>query len=165
MNYDYFIIFLYALLLGSFFNVVGLRVPVKESIVRPRSACPGCGRTLSARELMPVVSYLIQMGKCRNCKKRISPLYPLIELSTALLFVFAYMQIGWSLELVVAWTLISLIIIIFVSDITYMLIPDKILLVFMGIFFATRLIFPLNPWWDSLVGGAIGFSLLFLLLL
>ena len=129
--------------------------------MRPRSACPGCGRTLSARELMPVVSYLIQMGKCRNCKKRISPLYPLVELSTALLFVFAYMQIGWSLELVVAWTLISLIIIIFVSDITYMLIPDKILLVFMGIFFATRLIYPLNPWWDSLAGGAIGFSLLF----
>ena len=103
------------------------------------------------------------MGKCRNCKKRISPLYPLVELSTALLFVFAYMQIGWSLELVVAWTLISLIMIIFVSDFTYMLIPDKILLVFMGIYFATRFIYPLNPWWDSLVGGAIGFSLLLLI--
>ncbi|WP_066227479.1 prepilin peptidase [Heyndrickxia sporothermodurans] len=154
------LIFLYALLLGSFFNVVGLRVPVNQSIVKPRSACSRCHRTLSTMELIPVFSYLIQGGKCRHCKGRLSPLYPLGELITAILFVFSYEQIGWNFEVIIAWTLISLIIIIFISDIAYMIIPDKILLVFTGIFFIERFLSPLDPWWDSLLGGAIGFLLL-----
>ncbi|MBO1005597.1 prepilin peptidase [Pseudogracilibacillus auburnensis] len=155
-----FLIFLYALLLGSFYNVVGLRVPVHQSIVSPRSACPGCGRTLSVMELIPVFSYLIQLGKCRHCKKRISPIYPMMELLTASLFLFAYMKLGWTFDLLIAWTLISLLVIISVSDITYMLIPDKILLVFAGIFIAARVVQPLTPWWDSLLGGIVIFAIL-----
>lgn len=157
------LVFLYALLLGSFFNVVGLRVPLKQSIVKPRSACPGCGHTLKASELIPVLSYIIQWGKCRHCKMRISPLYPIMELCTALLFVFAYWQIGWSLELIFAWTLISLFIIIFITDVTYMLIPDRILLYFLSLFLIERIIMPLDPWWDSLLGAAIGFTLLLMI--
>ncbi|MBS4199819.1 prepilin peptidase [Bacillus sp. FJAT-49732] len=154
------IIFIYSLLLGSFFNVVGLRVPLKQSIVKPRSACPGCQNTLQAYELIPVLSYIIQKGKCRHCQRRISPLYPLMELTTALLFVFAYNQIGWSVELFIVWTLMSLFVIIFITDITYMLIPDKILLVFAVFFLIERFFLPLDPWWDSMLGAAIGFSLL-----
>ncbi|MBS4173707.1 A24 family peptidase [Bacillus sp. FJAT-49736] len=154
------LITLYALLLGSFFNVVGMRVPVKKSIVKPRSACSYCHKTLTPLELIPVLSYIIQGGKCRHCKGRLSPLYPLGELMTAILFVYAFIQFGWSMELVIAWTLISLLIIIFVSDIAYMLIPDKILLVFAGIFLMERIIYPLHPWWDSLLGAALAFLLL-----
>lgn len=154
-------VFLYALLLGSFLNVVGLRIPVKQSIIKPRSSCSHCHRTLTLIELIPVLSYVIQGGKCRHCKERLSPLYPIGELLTAILFVLAYLQIGWDFELIIAWTLISLVIIIFISDVVYMLIPDKILLVFTGAFLIERLISPLNPWWDSLLGGAIGFLLLF----
>ncbi len=84
----------------------------------------------------------------------------MMELITGLLFVSAPLVIGWTAELVVAWTLISLLIIIFVTDITYMLIPDKILAVFAGIFLIERLLIPLSPWWDSLLGAAIGFTLL-----
>lgn len=83
-----------------------------------------------------------------------------MELATGLLFVSAPFVIGWSVELIVAWTLISLFVIIFVSDITYMLIPDKILLVFAGIFLVERLFIPLTPWWDSLLGAIAGFVLL-----
>ncbi|MGE6259572.1 prepilin peptidase [Heyndrickxia sporothermodurans] len=154
------VIFLYALFLGSFFNVVGMRVPAKKSIIKPRSTCSNCYRTLSAIELIPVISYIIQGGKCRQCKAQLSALYPLGELLTALLFVFAYKNIGWNMELVIAWTLISLLIIIFISDIAYMLIPDKILIVFTCLIILERLFYPLNPWWDSLLGGAIGFLLL-----
>jgi leader peptidase (prepilin peptidase)/N-methyltransferase len=82
---------------------------------------------------------------------------------TGLLFVSAPLVLGWTSELFVAWTLISLFMIIFVSDLTYMLIPDKILLAFAGIFLFERLFNPLTPWWDSLLGGAIGFSLLLLI--
>lgn len=159
----YSLIFLYGISFGSFFNVVGLRVPMKKSIVTPRSACPACGHKLTAFELIPVFSYLILRGKCRDCKSRISPIYPMIEFLTGILFIIAPYQIGWSMELIVAWSLISLLMIILVSDIHYMIIPDKILLVFAGIFLFERILYPLTPWWDSLVGALIGFSLLLLI--
>ncbi|WP_438824000.1 prepilin peptidase [Bacillus sp. JJ1773] len=154
------IIFLYGIFLGSFFNVVGLRVPQNQSIVAPRSACPNCHHQLKPHELIPVLSYIIQEGKCRQCKVRISPIYPLMELLTGLLFAAAPLILGWSSELFVAWTLISLFMIIFVSDIKYMIIPDKVLLVFTGIFLLERILIPLEPWWNSLLGAAVGFSLL-----
>lgn len=163
MDYINFLVFIYGLLLGSFYNVVGLRIPVKQSIVAPRSACPNCHHQLTWFELIPVLSYVIQGGKCRQCKTVISPIYPLVELTTGLLFVSAPLVLGWTSELFVAWTLISLFMIIFVSDITYMLIPDKILLVFAGIFLLERILIPLSPWWDSLLGAAIGFTLLLLI--
>lgn len=157
------LIFCYGLILGSFYNVVGLRVPVKQSIVSPRSACPNCQHQLKAYELIPVLSYVIQGGKCRQCKTGISPIYPIIELMTGLLFISAPLILGWTSELFVAWTLISLFMIIFVSDITYMLIPDKILIVFAGIFLLERIFIPLTLWWDSILGAAIGFALLLLI--
>lgn len=156
-------VFIYGLIFGSFFNVVGLRVPMKESIIKPRSHCPKCNHTLGPLELIPVVSYLIQGGKCRRCKAPVSPLYPVMELITGLLFVAAPLIIGWSYELLIAWTLISLLVIIFISDFKYMLIPDKILLVFIGIFLVERIFLPLSPWWDSAAGAAVGFTLLLLI--
>lgn len=156
-------LFIFGLVFGSFFNVVGLSVPLKQSFTTRRSACPTCGKTLSALELLPVLSYVIQAGKCRGCQSRISPLYPIIELLTGLLFVSAPLVFGWQGELVVAWTLISLLIIITVSDLVYMMIPDRILLVFAGLFFIERLWLPLTPWWDALLGAAVGFFLLLLI--
>ncbi|WP_411333518.1 prepilin peptidase [Metabacillus indicus] len=156
-----FFIVTYGLLLGSFYNVVGLRVPMKQSIVAPRSACPGCGHTLTAGELIPVVSYVLQGGKCKKCKARISPLYPFVEGMTALLFAAAALLLGWTGELAVALTLISLFMIIFVSDVKYMVIPDKVLLFFGGLLVFERILIPLSPWWDPLAGAAAGFSLLY----
>lgn len=163
MSFLLIYIFIIGLTLGSFFNVVGLRVPQKQSIVAPRSACPKCKHQLKPYELIPVLSYVIQGGKCRQCKVRISPLYPFVELLTGVLFAAAPLVLGWSAELFVAWTLISLFMIIFVSDITYMIIPDKVLLVFMGIFLLERIFIPLDPWWNSLLGAAVGFFLLLLI--
>ncbi|WP_423799220.1 prepilin peptidase [Neobacillus sp. SAB-20_R2A] len=154
------LLFLYGLLLGSFFNVVGLRVPLKQSIISPRSACLTCGHQLTPLELIPVISYLFQKGKCRGCQSRISPIYPTMELLTGVLFAVVPLVVGWSGELVVALTLISLFMIIIVSDIHYMIIPDKILIWFAGIFLLERIFFPLNPWWDSLLGAVTGFTLL-----
>lgn len=155
------VFFLYGLLLGSFFNVAGLRIPNKQSIVAPRSSCPRCHHTLTAGEPIPVVSYLLQGGKCRKCKARISPLYPFVELMTAILFTISPLLVGWSKELVIALTLISLFMILFVSDIKFMIIPDKVLLFFAGLFIIERIFIPLTPWWDSLIGAAAGFFLLY----
>ncbi|NYE07808.1 prepilin signal peptidase PulO-like enzyme (type II secretory pathway) [Bacillus niacini] len=79
---------------------------------------------------------------------------------TGILFMLAPIILGWSTELVIAWTLISLMVIVFVSDIHYMLIPDKVLIVFTFIFLVERWFIPLSPWWDSLAGAAVGFTLL-----
>ena len=77
---------LLGLAVGSFLNVVIYRVPRKESVVAPRSRCPGCGTELAARDNVPVLSWLVLRGKCRTCKMPISVRYPIIEILCALLF-------------------------------------------------------------------------------
>lgn len=155
--------FIYGLVFGSFFNVVGLRVPKGESIVRPPSHCTVCDRNLTVKDLVPVFSFVFLKGKCRGCGKKIHWMYPVMELATGLLFAFAYYQLGFTLELVVALLFISLLVIITVSDIAYMLIPDKILLFFLIPLIVLRVFEPLGPWWDSIVGAVVGFGVLFLI--
>ncbi|MCG7311702.1 prepilin peptidase [Priestia flexa] len=153
------------LILGSFYNVVGLRIPARESIVRPRSSCPSCQHVLTARELVPVLSYLIQKGKCRSCGTSISIKYPMVELLTGILFVLSFRLYGFQWETLVAWTLVSLLMIVVVSDLAYMLIPDKVLLFFLPVVVVLRLFVPLDPWWDMFLGAAAGFGLLLLIAL
>ncbi|KAB0441721.1 prepilin peptidase [Lysinibacillus fusiformis] len=155
------IIFLVGLVFGSFYNVVGLRVPRKESLVYPSSHCTSCQRQLTALDIVPVLSYLFLRGTCRGCGFKISWLYPAIELLTGGLFAFAYLELNWSLEFIVALSFISLLVIIVVSDFTYLLIPDKILLFFLPFLVIGRVLSPLTPWWDSLVGALVGFGILY----
>ena len=151
---------IYGLVLGSFFHVVGLRVPVKQSILFPRSTCLHCGRKLQCVELIPVLSYVLQKGRCRKCKERIHLLYPLTELMTSFLFTLSFASFGFSFQTLLAWTLCSLLVTVTVSDLTYKMIPDRILGIFFLLFFVERCFFPLDPWWDSLVGAGVAFVLL-----
>lgn len=75
----------------------------------------------------------------------------------------APIHMGWSYDLIIAWTVISLMVIVFVSDIHYMIIPDKVLLFFSGLFLIERCFLPLDPWWNSITGAAVGFTLLLLI--
>lgn len=120
--------FIFGLFLGSFFNVVGYRLPQKKSIVKPGSACPNCNHKLSPEELIPIFSYFFQKRKCTKCNIKISLIYPIYELLTAILFAGAFYQFGFTLELIYALILISGLLIIINSDIRYMIIPDKVLL-------------------------------------
>ncbi len=162
MAYTIFI-FLFGLIFGSFYNVVGLRVPQKESIVHPPSHCPKCQRRLTVLDLVPVLSYVFLGGKCRSCGNKISWVYPFIELMTGVLFAFAYWQLGWGIELIVAFFFISLLVIIVVSDLAYMLIPDKVLIFFLPLLAIGQVLSPLTPWWDSLVGAVVGFGILYII--
>jgi len=155
--------FLYGIVLGSFFNVVGLRVPKKESIVSPPSHCTVCNRKLGVLDLIPVFSYLFLKGKCSGCGTKISSIYPIMELLTGILFVLSYAMLGFSGELIIAILFMSLLVIITVSDIAYMLIPNKVLLPFAVVLFGARLFIPLEPWWDSLLGALVGFGVLYLI--
>ncbi|WP_078555370.1 prepilin peptidase [Bacillus alkalicellulosilyticus] len=157
-------IFILGLILGSFYNVVGLRVPQKQSIVTPRSHCTKCKRTLTALDLIPFFSYVFLRGKCRGCQTKFSPIYPLMELATGLLLLLSYLYFGFTWELAVALLFMSMLVIITVTDISYMLIPDKILLVFAPLFVLLRVFLaPLDPWWDMFVGAGVGFGLLLLI--
>lgn len=123
-------IILLGLTLGSFYNVVALRVPAKESLLNPPSHCPNCNTRLKARDLFPVISYLLSGGKCRHCGTRVSPLYPLGEAVTGLLFLWVYLQFGLTGKGIIGYVLVSLAVIVTVADLKYMLIPNKVLLFF-----------------------------------
>ncbi|WP_459770298.1 prepilin peptidase [Alkalibacterium sp. s-m-28] len=159
------VFFLYGLIFGSFFNVVGLRVPAKSLFSEKRSYCDTCQRTLSWKELIPVFSYLIQKGKCRGCHEHISLIYPLMELATGILFALNYFFFGFTNRMILGLLLISLIIPITVSDIEYKRIPNRLLIFFSPLFLMYRLFFPLNPFYMSGIGAAVAFILVLIIIL
>src|SRR5690625_8004683 len=124
------IFFIVGIVFGSFFNVIGLRLPKNIPFHTGRSYCPNCEKQLDWYELIPVASYILQRGKCNGCKEKISPLYPTMELVTGILFSLSYMTYGFHVELIMALLLLCLFIIIFIIYILYMLFPNKILLLY-----------------------------------
>lgn len=118
-------IFIIGLLFGSFYNVVGMRLPNNESIVFPGSHCEKCNHKLKWYENIPLLSYILLGGKCSNCKSKISVWYPAIELFTGMLFLISYYIFGLSYEFAIAIIISSLVSIIFVSDINYYIILDS----------------------------------------
>lgn len=149
-----------ALFLGSFFNVVAIRLLKSESFVFPPSHCPSCKHSLSLLDLIPVLSYIFLRGKCRYCSKRISPLYPLGELITALSFYSIYSYFGLSLELIPASILVIVLVLAVMTDIRKKLILDRITLPSILVLLILRVFIGEESFWYYLVGGAVGFSLL-----
>lgn len=173
------------LLIGSFLNVCILRIPEGKSIVLPASACPKCGAKIRPYDNIPVISYLLLRGKCRSCKTRISPMYPLVELLTAILFFGCYWAFGLTIE-TAKWCVFSAIMIVLVfTDLRERILPDVVNffgfgvgLVF-GLFLApedgtarwlAHSVFPsLHATWaisllDALLGAAAGGGLLWLVM-
>lgn len=122
-------IFVLGLVFGSFYNVVGYRLPNNMSIAYPESHCPNCNHKLKFYELIPVISYIFLLGKCKVCKKKISLSYPFFEILTGLLFLLSYVIFGMNIKFFISITFISILIIISISDIRYYIIPDEVLIV------------------------------------
>lgn len=120
--------FILGTIFGSFYHVVGSRMPKGESIVTPRSHCDNCKHVLTPFELIPVFSYFLQKGKCRGCGEKISIIHPLFELFVGLLFSISYLTYGLSLELLLILTIISILVIVIDSDFQYMIICDEVLI-------------------------------------
>lgn len=162
----YYIITLFIIgtIFGSFFNVVGYRLPKEQSLVKPPSHCPNCNYRLKALDLVPILSYLFLKGKCRNCKKKISWFYPLFELLTGILFALSYYVFGFSIDLFIALVFVSSMIIIFISDYQTMIIPDEVI-VFSGILILLLMFFKggIDHFLLSLTNGLIAFLFMFLL--
>jgi leader peptidase (prepilin peptidase)/N-methyltransferase len=122
-----FVAGLFGLVIKSFLNVVIHWVPLRQSIIWPSSRCPSCGERIKSFDNLAVLSYLILRGRCRNCKERISPRYPLVEVLTGLLFALAGYQFGLSLGLVWALVLISVLVALAGTDLEHRLLPNVII--------------------------------------
>ncbi len=121
-----FFFYILGLVIGSFLNVVIIRLPAGKSIVLPASACTHCGAAIRPYDNIPVFSYLFLRGKCRKCRARISPMYPAVEFLTGLLFLFCYLAFGLSLA-TLKWIIFSAIIVVLIfTDLRERILPDKI---------------------------------------
>lgn len=130
MNIIYIIyMFVIGTIMGSFFNVIGHRLSKNESAIKPRSHCEFCGHILAWYELIPIISFLIQGGKCRKCRAKLSWWYPLIEIITGLFFVGCYLYYGFTYNLLLALIISSVLIITCISDFNYLVILDEVLVV------------------------------------
>lgn len=156
--------FILGTILGSFYLVVGTRLPKQEDIIKSRSKCDSCGKTLKWYNLIPLLSFIFQRGKCSFCGKKISALHFIVELITGLLFLLAsfYFPIGY--EFFVALVILSLMIIIFISDFKYMIILDSPLVASVLIVLILKIIYlDFNNILYSLISGIAMFLLMLLI--
>lgn len=117
---------LFGLVVGSFLNVVIHRVPLRQSVVRPRSACPGCGTTLAERDNIPVLSWLLLRGRCRTCAEPIAARYPIVELATAALFAAAALRFGADWALPAFCIFFAALLAVSFIDLAHYIVPNRI---------------------------------------
>ena len=149
--------------IGSFLNVCIYRLPRRESLVWPASHCTSCGRTLSWYENVPIIGWLALRGRCRTCGERISIVYPIVELLTAVIFVSGYVIYGWTPILAVRLAFACAMIVLFVIDLQHQILPNVITVP--GIVIGFILSFFLPPGWlSSLLGIVLGGGVLLLIM-
>ncbi|WP_027339316.1 prepilin peptidase [Halonatronum saccharophilum] len=127
------VIFIFGSIVGSFLNVVIYRLPAGKSIVFPPSECGNCGHRLGFLDLIPIISYLLQKGRCRHCGTKFSIQYPLVEFLTGLLFLALYWKFNLGIEFYLYLVLASLLISATFIDFKHQIIPNK--LTYSGIIF------------------------------
>jgi len=154
-------VFCFGLAVGSFANVCIHRLPRKESVVVPGSHCPACSAAVRPLDNIPVISYIVLGGKCRDCATRISPIYPVIETVTAVLLLAGFFKFGLSFDFLVYAVVAPALVIITAIDIEHQIIPDVITLpgIALGLAVGTYTI----GYTDSLLGFFVGGGLFYLL--
>jgi leader peptidase (prepilin peptidase) / N-methyltransferase len=138
---------LFGLVFGSFLNVCIVRLPHHESIVRPRSHCPQCLKLIPWHDNLPVISYIVLGGRCRFCRRRISPLYPVVEALTAAVFVLALAETGSTLGFLKEIVFAMLMIVLIFTDFRDRIIPHSVTLLGIVLGLALGFFVPVN---DSL---------------
>jgi leader peptidase (prepilin peptidase)/N-methyltransferase len=120
------LIFILGLIVGSFSNVCIYRIPRNESIAYPASHCPKCHSNISPKDNIPLLSYILLKGRCRNCKSKISIQYPIVELLTGLIYLIIYLIYDLSIQTLIYIILASALIIISFIDLNEQIVPDVI---------------------------------------
>jgi len=154
-------IFIFGLVIGSFANVCVYRLPKNESVVFPASRCISCSATVRPFDNIPIISYLILGGKCRNCKKNIPVIYPAIELITGLLLLAGFFKFELTFDFLIYTMVAPALVIITALDIEHQIIPDVITLpgIALGLLAGSYSI----GYIDSILGCFLGGGLFYLL--
>lgn len=162
--------FLFGAIIGSFLNVVIHRIPLDESIVFPASRCPSCRHQIRAFDNIPVLSWLILRGRCRDCREPISGRYPLIETANGMFYAAIYVLAGLEWTALLLAAVVSMLIALIYIDLDVQLLPDVIDLpgVAIGIVIGALAVGERLPQFilsrslvESLLGAALGFGILF----
>ena len=158
----YFVVFILGSLWGSFCNVCIYRLPIKGDVVSSRSRCRSCKKIIRWFDNIPLISYIILVAKCRNCKTKINFRYFAVELSTALSFLAVFYLYGVTISTLLLMVLIIFFVIIFFIDLDHYIIPNELTFPLMLIGFIKSFdpninlnLFP--NYLDSLIGGALGY--------
>ena len=158
------LVFILGTLFGSFFLVIGTRLPLKDNVITGRSRCDNCYHELKWLELIPVLSFLFLGGKCRYCHQKITIEHLIVEIITGLLFLYGYHCYGLTVSYGIYLTILSLTIIIFISDMKYMIILDSplVLSIILIIFFRYFELGLINTIY-SIIYGILLFIVMFLI--
>ena len=144
---------LLGLIAGSFLNVVIHRAPLRQSVVWPASHCPACGEPIEPRDNVPLLSYVLLRGRCRNCKAPISARYPLVEALTGVLFAGAAYEFGLGLELLSALALVLTLVALAGTDLEHRLLPNAIVGPAALVGFTLSVLESPERWWIYLVSA------------
>jgi len=150
------LIFILGLIVGSFSNVCIYRIPRNESIIYPASHCPKCRSNISLKDNIPLLSFILLKGRCRNCKRKISIQYPIVELLTGLIYLIIYLIYGLSIQSLIYIILSSALIIIAFIDLNQQIVPDVISLPGIVIGFIISFFVPYISFINSALGVVVG---------
>jgi len=156
----YVLYILFGLAVGSFLNVCIDRLPRHESLFHPPSHCDGCGRRLRRRDLIPVVSYILLRGRCRDCGSHLTLRVPLVEVATAALFTLLGWYYGPGAAMGLAWFFAALLLVIFVTDLEQQIIPNVIVYPAIALAFLVPWLTGSHDLISALIGASVGAGLL-----
>ena len=157
--------FVVGAVVGSFLNVVIHRLPRGESLVHPRSRCPGCGKQIASYDNVPIISWLVLRGRCRHCGEPISPRYPVVELLTALVFVAVVLVRGFDDDLILELPFVAALIALAGIDLDHKLLPNRIVYPMAAYGVIATLLVDRDDLVENLVSGAGAFVFLLLAVL
>jgi leader peptidase (prepilin peptidase) / N-methyltransferase len=157
--------FILGLLIGSFLNVCIHRIPKELSIINPPSSCPTCKKRIAWYDNIPILSFIILRGKCRNCGEKISWRYPLVEAMSGILAALLVYKFGPTVEFAVLYIFCASLIVISMIDLQYQIIPNEISISGIILGFIYSFFSPVFTWQASLLGILVGGGILALIAL
>ncbi len=157
------LIFILGLIVGSFNNVCIYRIPRNESIIYPASHCPKCRSSIKPIDNIPLLSYILLKGKCRNCGSKIPIQYPVVEFLTGIIYIFIFLIYGLTLQWLIYIILSSTLIIIAFIDLNEQIVPDIISLPGIVIGLILSFFVPYISFINSVLGVVVGGGIIFII--
>jgi leader peptidase (prepilin peptidase)/N-methyltransferase len=154
---------IFGAVLGSFLNVCVHRWPLDQSVISPRSRCPGCGAAIAGYDNIPILSWLVLRGRCRRCAAPISVQYPLVEIAVAAIWAGSFFWLGPRVEALRIAVFLTILLGIALTDARHYLIPDEFSLGGLGVGLAFAAIPGGFPMMRAVLGAAAGFALLWVI--